>query len=144
MSDLQIPTIPKVTLWHNPECSKSRRVVELLEILTVEVTLFLYLETPPDEAKIRELLGMLKKPAGAIARKREPLYKELGLEHLSEDKLIKALVANPSLIERPIGVARGKAIVGRPPEIIMQLLIPELPAGKTADDMLRDAMQGKL
>ncbi|MDR9890768.1 arsenate reductase (glutaredoxin) [Pseudenterobacter timonensis] len=114
-----------VKIYHNPRCSKSRETLSLLQATGVEPEVVLYLETPPDAQTIRQLLTMLEMgSARELMRQKEDLYKSLNLNdtHLSEDRLIQAMVENPKLIERPIVVANGKARIGRPPEAVLSLL----------------------
>lgn len=113
-----------LTLYHNPRCSKSRSALELLEARGVVPTVVRYLETPPNEAQLRDLLGKLGIPARALLRKGEDEYKTLNLADpaLSEAQLIAAMAQHPKLIERPIFVAGDTAIIGRPPENVLELL----------------------
>ena len=140
------PLPPAITLWYAPECSKSRRARELLEAAKAELTLFDYQETPPSEEQLRELLALLKLPARKLARRGDAAFAELGLDGADEATLLRALSEHPSLIQRPIAVApeRGRAVIARPPEMLFRLMIPELPEGTSAEDLLRLAMQGKL
>lgn len=114
-----------VTIYHNPRCSKSRETLALLNDKGVEPEVVLYLETPPDAATLKSLLKMLgMSSARELMRQKEDLYKELNLADstLSEADLIKAMIANPKLIERPIVVKNGQARIGRPPESVLEIL----------------------
>lgn len=113
-----------VTLYHNPRCSKSRQTLELLEQNRIAPQIVKYLETPPDAATLRELLGMLGLEPRQLMRQKEAEYAELGLENpaLSNDELIQAMVDHPRLMERPIVVKNGKAAIGRPPEQVLDIL----------------------
>jgi arsenate reductase len=114
-----------VTIYHNPRCSKSRETLSLLKANGVEPEIVLYLETPPDAATIKSLLGKLDfASARDLMRQKEDLYKELKLadQTLSEEQLIQAMVENPKLIERPIVLANGEARIGRPPESVLEIL----------------------
>ncbi len=113
----------KITLWHNPRCSKSRNAAALLEEKGVDVEVVKYLDTPPSRDEIVEMLKMLGITARELMRTKEDIYKELGLKTVEdEDKLIDAMAANPKLIERPIVIKDGKAAIGRPIENIIELL----------------------
>jgi arsenate reductase len=114
----------QVSLYHNPRCSKSREALKLLQESGVEPQVVLYLEQPPSAAQLRELLSKLKIGARDLLRRGEEAYRELGLgdESLSEQTLIDAMVKHPRLIERPIAVAGERAVVGRPPERVLELL----------------------
>lgn len=111
-------------IYHNPRCSKSRQTLALLEEQGIQPEVVLYLETPPT---VDELLAVLKKlgiPARELLRKGEDEYKALHLdnEQLAEAELVAAMVAHPKLIERPIVIKGKKAVLGRPPENVLQLL----------------------
>ncbi|WP_017937917.1 arsenate reductase (glutaredoxin) [Zestomonas thermotolerans] len=113
-----------LTLYHNPRCSKSRGALELLEARGLQPTIVRYLETPPSAAELRELLRKLGIPARQLLRTGEEEYQSLGLADpgLGEEQLIEAMAAHPRLIERPILVAGDRAVIGRPPEKVLELL----------------------
>ena len=113
-----------LTLYHNPRCSKSRGALELLEARGLQPTVVRYLETPPTAAELTALLAKLKLPARDLLRSGEDEYKALNLADasLSEAQLIAAMVEHPKLIERPILIAGDKAVIGRPPERVLELL----------------------
>ena len=113
----------KITLWHNPRCSKSRNAATLLEEKGVEAEVVKYLDTPPSKEEIRAVLKMLGISARELMRTKEAIYKELGLKEVEdEEKLIEAMAENPKLIERPVVIKDGKAAIGRPIENIIELL----------------------
>jgi len=111
-------------LYHNPRCSKSRGALELLRERGIEPEIVTYLDTPPSPAELRSLLDMLGLPARDLLRIGEEDYSSLGLadESLPESALIEAMSAHPRLIERPIFVHGGRAIIGRPAERVLELL----------------------
>ncbi len=113
-----------VTIYHNPRCSKCRGAMEILEEKGIETEVVEYLKTPPDKATLEKLLEMLKMEPRELMRKGEPEYKQAGLDNpaLTRDQLIEALVKYPVLIERPIVVSNGKAVIGRPPDRIVDIL----------------------
>lgn len=113
-----------VTLYHNPRCSKSREALGLLREQGQEPEVILYLETPPNAKTLKAILGKLGISARELLRKGEDAYKDLNLadEKLSEAALIKAMVENPKLIERPIAINGDKAVIGRPPENVKNIL----------------------
>ena len=113
-----------IRLYHNPRCSKSRGALELLNERGIQPRVIAYLETPPSADELRDVLGLLTLPARALLRTGEEEYAALGLADasLSEDALIAAMVAHPRLIERPIFVRNGRAVIGRPPEQVLTLL----------------------
>lgn len=114
----------EVVIYHNPRCSKSRQTMALLEERGITPTVVKYLETPPTATKLKALLFLLGMAPRELMRKNEAPYKELELAKvdLSEDQLVRAMVENPVLIERPIVEANGKAAVGRPPERVLEIL----------------------
>lgn len=113
-----------VTIYHNPRCSKSRQTLQLLRDRGVEPTVIEYLKTPPDEPTLTRILEQLGLSAHELARTGEPLFKELELDTSPPDEagMLRALVANPKLIERPIVVTPRGAAIGRPPENVLKLL----------------------
>jgi len=113
-----------LTLYHNPRCSKSRGALELLEERGLNPHVVRYLETPPDAATLQALLGKLGIGARQLLRTGEDEYKDLDLANtaLSDEQLIAAMVAHPKLIERPILVVGDKAVIGRPPEKVLEIL----------------------
>ena len=114
----------QVTIYHNPRCSKSRQTLQLIEEQGVSPEIVLYLENIPSADDIAGLLKKLGISARALLRKGEEAYKEKNLkdESLSDDALIAAMVDAPKLIERPIVVKGSKAVLGRPPENVLELL----------------------
>lgn len=114
----------EMTLYHNPRCSKSRGALELLEARGLTPTVVRYLETPPSPAELKTLLARLGIGARQLLRTGEEEYQSLGLSDtgLSDDQLIDAMSQHPRLIERPILVVGDKAVVGRPPEKVLEIL----------------------
>ncbi|GAA0261059.1 arsenate reductase (glutaredoxin) [Pseudomonas rhodesiae] len=113
-----------LTLYHNPRCSKSRGALELLEARGLAPTVVRYLETPLNAAQIQALLGKLGLSARQLLRTGEDEYKSLNLSDpsLSESQLINAIAAHPKLMERPILETADKAVIGRPPENVLEIL----------------------
>ena len=112
------------TIYHNPRCSKSRQTLALLEEHGVAPQVVLYLENPPSEAELEMLLQKLDISARQLLRKGEDAYAEnnLGDTQLQAAELVAAMAAHPKLIERPIVVAGDRAVLGRPPENVLELL----------------------
>ncbi|MBK8163748.1 MAG: arsenate reductase (glutaredoxin) [Gammaproteobacteria bacterium] len=113
-----------VTLYHNPRCSKSRQALELLRKYGIEPTIVEYLKDPPGQKRLKELLDRLGMEPRDLMRKKESAYRDLRLDDpgLSRDQLIAALAEHPVLIERPIVVTDLGAVVGRPPEKVLDIL----------------------
>jgi len=116
MSDIQI--------YHNPRCSKSRQTLALIEEQGITPEVILYLENTPDVATLKLLLNKLNMQPRDLLRKGEQDYKDNNLKDptLSDDELLKAMTAFPKLIERPIVVKGDQAVLGRPPENVLNLL----------------------
>ena len=112
-----------ITIWHNPRCGKSRDSFKLLEEKGIEAEVVKYLDTPPTKEELKEVLQMLGIAPRELMRTKEAVYKELNLKDETDDeKLIEAMVENPKLIERPIVIKDGKAVIGRPIENVIELL----------------------
>ncbi len=113
-----------ITLYHNPRCSKSRQTLALLEAQGETPDIVLYLDSPPSVVALQKILVQLGLSARELLRKGESVYKalELGNAELSDAQLLAAMVANPILIERPIAVRGKRAVLGRPPENVLELL----------------------
>ena len=113
-----------LTLYHNPRCSKSRGALELLEARGLTPTVVRYLETPLNAAQLQGLLSKLGISARQLLRTGEDEYKSLNLadENLSEAQLIAAIAAHPKLMERPILEVGNQAVIGRPPEKVLEIL----------------------
>ena len=114
----------KATIYHNPRCSKSRQTLALLEDKGIDLEIIEYLQTPPDQQTLQDILIKLDLTPMDLMRKGEAIYKELNLDDKAEDTraLLDAMVENPVLIERPIVLANGKAAIGRPPESVLEIL----------------------
>lgn len=113
-----------VVIYHNPRCSKSRETLALIEAKGIKPTVIEYLKSPPSAKELKGFLAKLRMKPRDLMRKKEPAYKELRLddESLSDDALIKAMVENPVLIERPIVVSGDRIALGRPPEAVLPIL----------------------
>lgn len=117
-------TMPDVTIYHNPHCSKSRQALQLLEQEGLQPRIIRYLENPPDAQTLKKVLELLGIKPIDLIRKKDKLYTELGLDQqaLHAETLINAMVAHPTLIERPIVIHGNKAVIGRPAERILEIL----------------------
>ena len=113
------------TIYHNPRCSKSRNTLSILNENGFDVTEVRYLETPPSSSELKELCKLMNKTPLEIVRTGEGLFKELGLnksDNKTDDEWLQVLAQNPKLIERPIVKIGNKAIIGRPPENVLQIM----------------------
>ncbi|MCX7514175.1 arsenate reductase (glutaredoxin) [Frateuria sp. STR12] len=113
-----------VRIYHNSRCSKSRGTLELLQARGIEPEVVNYLDTPPSVAELKTLLRQLGMEPRQLLRTGEPEYKELALADpaMNDEAILQAMVSHPKLIERPIVVANGKAVIGRPPEAVLAVL----------------------
>ena len=113
----------KITVYHNPACSKSRRVCELLTEQGVELQTHLYLEQPLPKAQLQDLMVSLGiQDPRLMMRTKEALYSELGLAEAGHEALLQAMVEHPRLMERPIVVMGERALIARPPELALELV----------------------
>ena len=110
-------------IYHNPRCRKSRETLALIHEKGTEVEIIEYLSNVPSEQELTEVLALLGIPAEQLIRKGESDYKEnFKGKELSNEEWIKAMITYPKLIERPIVVKGKKAVIGRPPENVLELL----------------------
>jgi len=112
-----------VTIYHNPRCSKSRQTLELIQEKGIEPDIIEYLKSPPSEAELDHILKLLGEEPEALMRQGEDEFKQYfkGKE-LSRTETISLMVQHPKVIERPIVVKGDKAVVGRPPESVLDIL----------------------
>ncbi|MEI6881057.1 MAG: arsenate reductase (glutaredoxin) [Bacteroidota bacterium] len=112
-----------ISIYHNNRCSKSRDSLALLTQQNIEIKVIDYLKNPPTEKQIKTLLKKLKMKPLELLRKSENLYKDNYKEiNLSDDEWIELMANNPILIERPIIMNGNKAVIGRPPEKVLEIL----------------------
>jgi arsenate reductase (glutaredoxin) len=118
------PNMTDLNFYHNPRCSKSRSALQLLEARGLTPNIVRYLETPPDAGQLQALLRKLDMSPRQLLRSGEDEYQQLQLGDLSlsDAQLIDAMVKHPKLIERPILVVGERAVVGRPPERVLELI----------------------
>lgn len=118
-----------ITIYHNPRCSKSRKTLEIIESQGISPTIVEYLASPPDPDTLLRLARLLNVPLTELLRRGEAAFKNAGDEvPLDDDQALAAwLHQNPIVLERPIVVdeERDRAVLGRPPENVMDLLRQE-------------------
>ena len=114
----------RVTLYHNPRCGTSRKVLELMKRKGIQPKIIEYLKTPPTARELDQILLQLKLEPQALIRTKEKEYKQLKLDRrsVSRSALIKAMVSHPILIQRPVVIVGNKAVIGRPPERVEKIL----------------------
>jgi arsenate reductase len=112
-----------IKIYHNPRCKKSREGMAILENSGKEFEIVNYLNDFPTEKELSEIIKMLAISPIQLVRKTEKIWKEnYKGKALSDAEIITAMVQNPKLIERPIVIHNNKAVIGRPPENILELL----------------------
>ncbi len=112
-----------VTIYHNPRCSKSRQTLALLEERELDIQIVHYLDTPPDENALKDIISKLGVSGMDIVRTGEDEYKTSGLTKDSDDTaVITAIVNAPKLMQRPIVVCGNQARIGRPPESVLEII----------------------
>ncbi|NPA28627.1 MAG: arsenate reductase (glutaredoxin) [Epsilonproteobacteria bacterium] len=112
-----------IIIWHNPRCSKSREALKLLQEEGIEPQIYKYLDEKPTKEQIQAVLAMIGAKPRDIMRTKEAIYKELGLKEVDDDeKLIEAMAEHPKLIERPIVIKGNQAVLGRPPQKVIELV----------------------
>ncbi|WP_019669546.1 arsenate reductase (glutaredoxin) [Eudoraea adriatica] len=112
-----------IKIYHNPRCRKSREGLAIVEASGEDFEIINYLEEVPGKKEFRKVLGYLSLSPEQLIRKNEAIWKEKFKGRvLSDDELIDAMLEYPKLIERPIVIKGDKAVIGRPPEKIIELL----------------------
>jgi arsenate reductase len=117
--------VREITIYHNPRCSKSRQTLALLESRGLSPRIVEYLATPLSTAELTAIIAKLGIRAEQLVRKGEEIYKRTYAgRSMTDAEWVEAMVENPILIERPIVVADSRAVFGRPPERVLELLGP--------------------
>ncbi|MCH4090055.1 arsenate reductase (glutaredoxin) [Acetobacter sp.] len=116
----------QATLYHNPRCGTSRKVLDILSSQIPDLIVVDYLKTPPDRSTLLDLAKRLPTGAGSLLRTKEPLATELGLLEtgVTEDQILDAILAHPILLNRPVVVTSLGARICRPAEIVQEILPP--------------------
>lgn len=109
-------------IYHNPRCSKSRQTLELIQQAGQQIEIIDYLNQPPSEKELTTIIKLLGINAEDLVRKNEDVYKEkFKGKKITQQEWVKILIEHPKLIERPIVIKGDKAIIGRPPEKVLEL-----------------------
>jgi arsenate reductase (glutaredoxin) len=109
-------------IYHNPQCSKSRKTLEIILGKTKEVEIIEYLKTPPTKQDLKDILKKLNLKAIQIVRTNEKEFQDFINKALSDEELLDKITIHPILLERPIVSNKKSAIIGRPPENVLKLL----------------------
>jgi arsenate reductase (glutaredoxin) len=112
----------KVTIYHNPSCSNSRKALEIIRSKGIEPEIIEYLKTPLDPNELRALIEQMNVPVRAVMRTQEPVYAETKLDGADDDTLLAEIAAHPILMNRPIVVTPKGAKLCRPGETVAELL----------------------
>ncbi len=111
------------TLYHNPRCSKSRQALQLLEEEGETIEIVKYLENPPTHQELKQVIELLGIDPIELVRKQEAEWREnYKGKNLTNEDVIDAMIQHPKLIERPIAIKGTHAVVGRPPERVLDIL----------------------
>jgi arsenate reductase len=114
----------RFVVYHNPVCGKSRGALDILRERDVACDVIEYLKTPPDRATLARFLDLLAGPPADLVRK-DKRFKELGLDpkdYVTREQVIDVLLAHPELMERPVVIHAGRAVIARPSERVLELL----------------------
>jgi len=112
-----------IKIYHNNRCSKSRSGLEVLENSGKPFEVIKYLEDVPTEKELKDIIKLLGVKPIDLVRKNEAIWKEnFKGKDLSDSNIIKAMIENPKLIERPIIINGNKAVIGRPAEVILDII----------------------
>ena len=111
-------------IYHNPSCSKSRETLQILQDNNTSPEIIRYLDNPPSEDELRRIIALLGITARDLLRSNEPAYGDANLEdtNLSEDDIIEAICKYPVLLQRPIVISGTRAVIGRPPSRVLEIL----------------------
>ncbi len=110
-------------IYHNPRCGTSRKTLSLITDAGIEPEIILYMKNPLSVEELGETIEKLGISPEALVRKKESIYKEEFKDKTLTDKAwIQAMIDHPKLMERPIVIKGNKAILGRPPENVEELL----------------------
>ena len=114
----------KPVIYHNPRCSKSRETLQILTDHDIEPEIVDYLDEPPSPEELKRIIALLGVSARDLLRTTEPVYKDADLDDdsLSDDEIIEAICEYPALLQRPIVIAGERAVIGRPPSRVLEIL----------------------
>ena len=113
-----------LVIYHNARCSKSRETLQIIQSHDIEPEIIDYLDNPPDAAELKRIIALLGVQARDLMRTTEPVYRDADLDDdsLSDDEIIEAICEYPELLQRPIVIAGNRAVIGRPPTRVIELI----------------------
>ena len=119
-----------VTIYHNPNCGTSRNTLAAIRAAGHEPHIIEYLKTPPTRAELKDLIARMNLAARDVVRRREPLFRELGLDDkdVGEEELLDGMIEHPILINRPIVVTDSAVRLCRPSETVKEMLVEPSPS----------------
>ncbi len=114
----------KPVMYHNPRCSKSRETLQILNDHEIEPEIVDYLDEPPSAEELKRIIGLLGVSARDLLRTTEQVYKDADLDDdsLSDDEIIDAICEYPALLQRPIVICGDRAVIGRPPSRVLEII----------------------
>ena len=114
----------RLVMYHNPSCSKSRETLQILENNNLCPTVIEYLDNPPTRQELKKIIEMLGISARDLLRTTEQIYEDANLDSdaISEDQIIAEICAHPVLLQRPIVVSGDRAVIGRPPARVLEII----------------------
>jgi arsenate reductase len=117
-------TTDTTVIYHNPRCSKSRETLQILEDNHLDLDIIEYLVDPPTPQELKRIISMLGISARELLRNTEPVYQQASLDDdsLSEDDIIEAICEYPVLMQRPIVICGNRAVIGRPPGRVLEII----------------------
>ena len=115
----------ELIIYHNPKCSKSRQTLELIKNKNLQPKIVLYLDEKISQEELKNIISKLGIKARDLLRKNENDYKENNLDNpnLTDEELVELMLSFPKLMERPIVVKGEQAVIGRPPENVLELIL---------------------
>jgi arsenate reductase len=114
----------RFVIYHNPRCSKSRETLQILEDNNLTPAVIEYLDEPPTQQELKTIIEMLGVSARDLLRTGEQIYQDAKLDNdeLSEDEIIATICEHPILLQRPIVVSGERAVIGRPPTKVLEII----------------------
>ncbi len=114
----------KLVMYHNPGCSKSRETLQILEQNNCQPIIVEYLEEPHSQQELKNIIALLGVSARDLLRTTESVYKDADLDDdsLTEEEIIEAICEYPALLQRPIVISGDRAVIGRPPVKVLEII----------------------